>query len=114
KQNLPDSANTVAKIPSPETGISYKVQICAGHKPVPGSHFKTQYKYSDSKVNIEQQGGWLKYTIGLFGVYKDAHDKRDQVTAKYDFPGPFVTAYNEGARITVQEALMITKQQWYQ
>ena len=46
-------------------------------------------------------------------AYKKARNKRESL-GSYKFPGPFVTAYNNGDRITVQEALMITKQDWVQ
>ena len=46
-------------------------------------------------------------------VHKKARNKRESL-GSYKFPGPFVTAYNNGDRITVQEALMITKQDWVQ
>jgi hypothetical protein len=55
--------------------------------------------------------GWFKFTVGGWGTYADARSKRDEL-APYNLPGPFVTAYNSGTRITVQEALMITKQSW--
>ena len=52
---------------------------------------------------------------GRYGNYKEARDQRQAfVQAGHNFPGPFVTAYNNGDRITVQEALLISNQKWIQ
>ena len=72
-----------------------------------------KYSYS-SNFLTENHEGWIKYITGEYGVYKQARDKReDLVAANHNFPGPFVTAYNDGQRITVQEALMISNQKWF-
>lgn len=93
-------------------GVNYKVQILAAHKTVSNSYIKKRYGYSGS-VDLENHQGWTKYTTGQFNTYRDARDKRESLSS-YNFPGPFVTAYNNGARITVQEALMLTNQKWVQ
>jgi hypothetical protein len=50
----------------------------------------------------------------MYTQYKDARDARVKITTESSkLPGPFVTAYNDGERITVQEALLISKQLWY-
>ncbi len=100
-------------IPDPETGVTYKVQIVAGHNTVGKSYFKKRHNFTDN-FNIENHEGWVKYTTGKFEEYKSARDGRESISANYNFNGPFVTAYSQGERITVQEALMITNQQWYQ
>lgn len=98
--------------PPPATGVNYRVQVCAGHDPVRSSHFEKVYKFTEDQIITENHEGWIKYTIGGFDAYKPARDRREQVTTGYSFPGPFVTAYNNGTRITVQEALMLTRQGW--
>ncbi|RMG83158.1 MAG: hypothetical protein D6707_01580 [Bacteroidetes bacterium] len=104
----------ISNIPPAETGVTYRVQICAGHEQVNVTeHFKKVYKFEEEPVKLENHEGWLKYTIGSYQIYKNAKERRNDVTARYEFPGPFVTAYNQGKRITVQEALMITHQKWY-
>ena len=47
-------------------------------------------------------------------ILKEARDKRNQVWAENNkINDAFVTAYNSGERISVQEALMISKQKWF-
>lgn len=103
---------TGTNIPDPETGVTYKVQIAAAHRVVGEEYFKTRHGF-DEGFGIENHKGWVKYTTGSHGVYKAARDDRERIRNRYDFRGPFVTAYNDGDRITVQEALMITKQKWF-
>lgn len=103
----------VTNIPSPYTGIVYRVQIAAGKKIVELAQIKKTYKFNE-EFYTENHEGWVKYITGQFDVYKAARDKRESlVAAQHNFPGPFVTAYNSGERITVQEALMISNQKWF-
>ena len=101
-------------IPTPETGIVYKVQISAGHREVGRTYFSGRHRYSGT-YDIERHQGWIKYVTGRFGSYAEARDQRvAYVRDGHNFPGPFVTAYNNGARITVQEALLLSNQKWVQ
>jgi hypothetical protein len=103
----------VTSVPNPETGVSYRVQIVAGHNTVGKSYFKSRHSFAENFV-IENHEGWVKYTTGTHNAYRGARDERERINTSYNFMGPFVTAYNDGVRITVQEALMITNQKWYQ
>lgn len=98
-------------IPEPERGIVYKVQIAAGPNTVGKSYFSSRHSFTES-FQIENHEGWVKYTTGSHASYGDARSNRERIRERYNFDGPFVTAYNSGERITVQEALMITNQQW--
>jgi len=108
------AANTMStSVPSPQKGIFYRVQIAAGKNLVNAAYFKSRHSYTDDFI-IENHQGWVKYTMGKFDMYRSARDQRNQInSAGHNFDGPFVTAYNAGDRITVQEALMITKQKWF-
>ena len=104
----------IVNIPEPETGVFYRVQIAAGKNNLKTDMFSKLYAFSEG-YKLENMDGLFKYTTGYFQVYKSARDGRERITAKYDkFKGPFVTAYNDGERISVQEALMITSQKWFQ
>ncbi len=109
-----NTETSLTNTPSASNGVNFRVQVCAGHEQVPSTHFDKTYKFSEEQIFTENHEGWIKYTIGGFTEYKSARDRREQVTAGYSFPGPFVSAYNNGSRITVQEALMINRQHWVQ
>ena len=102
------------RVPAPETGVTYKVQISAAHREVGAAYFAERHNYSGD-FSIERHEGWIKYVTGRFGEYRSARDQRQSyVNGGNNFPGPFVTAYNNGDRVTVQEALMISNQKWAQ
>lgn len=110
----PAEPEAVSNIPAAESGITYKVQISAAHKDVGRDYFIVKHKFHGD-FGIERHQGWIKYLTGKYGQYSDAKARRKNlVSAGHNFPGPFVTAYNEGERITVQEALMISNQRWVQ
>lgn len=109
-----EEVEPVSNVPSPEHGVTYKVQITAAHKDVGREYFISRHKFYDD-FGIERHQGWTKYLTGKYGKYADARNRRNDLVDKgHKFPGPFVTAYNDGQRITVQEALMISNQKWVQ
>lgn len=95
------------------SGVKYRVQIAAGANVVDAAYFQDRHNFT-SAFNVENHQGWVKYTTGSYTLYKDARDSRENINGSgHKFDGPFVTAYNDGTRITVQEALMISSQKWY-
>lgn len=102
----------IVDVPQPETGVFYRVQIAAGKNNLQSATFKKIYNF-DEGYKMENHGSWIKYTTGHHQVYTQARHDRERIKERYSkFQGPFVTAYNDGERITVQEALMITSQKW--
>ncbi|MEO6904363.1 MAG: hypothetical protein ABI315_14580 [Bacteroidia bacterium] len=98
-------------IPTPQGDINYRIQIAALHRAIEAKKLEDRY-HLDQTVNTEMAQGFTKYTVGQHKEYLKARNARELVKSK-GVVGPFVTAYNTGKRITVQEALMITSQQWY-
>ena len=90
--------------------IDYKVQILAGHRIISNKKVSNLYNYK-GEYSLESHNGWIKYTVGSNSEYNKARDSRNELN-NYNFPGPFVTAYNYGERISVQEALILTSQSW--
>lgn len=90
--------------------VDYKVQILAGHRIISDKQVANQFNYN-GEYALETHNGWIKYTVGTNSKYSDARNSRNELK-NYNFPGPFVTAYNYGERISVQEALILTSQNW--
>jgi hypothetical protein len=111
KQNPAPKAVTKVSSPVASKGIVFRVQVCAVHKNVPNNYFNDLFKISD-EVFSETHEGWFKYTTGSYGEYQAARNRRVNLADNGVNTGPFVTAYNNGNRITVQEALMVANQKW--
>ena len=90
--------------------VDYKVQILAGHQIINSLYLAKEFNYKGD-YEIESHMGWIKYTVGNHSEYKKARDSRNELK-NHEFPGPFVSAYNYGERISVQEALILSKQNW--
>jgi len=106
-----NASNVTPSIPAPQSGLNYRVQIMALHNAVDVSYFSL-HKNINVPVNTEMNGGFTKYTVGNYPDYKTVRDAREDFRNR-GIVGPFVVSYNSGTRITVQEALMISHQQWY-
>jgi len=104
------SVEDITSVKDPETRVLYKVQVAALRKQVKANYISKRFKIS-RPVSIESHEGWSKYILGSHTIYREAKEERDYIRRKVE--KAFVTAYNQGERITVQEALMITNQKWY-
>ena len=110
-QSITASTNNNVAIENGE--VNYRVQICALRKKVTTDYFVKSHQINE-KIYLNMHQGWHKYTVGNFNQYVGARDHREDIRNNKKIKGPFVTAYNNGTRITVQEALMITKDKWVQ
>ena len=71
-----------------------------------------KYRITD-KIVDELHEGFSKFMVGNHNLYKEARKHRDIIKSKHGVKDAFIAAYNVGKRITVQEALMVSKQSWF-
>jgi len=123
KKSTSSSENNknVSAITKPSTSVSsssnsgssseiyYKVQVCAVRKSASVDAVGRELQLSES-LDLEMHDGWHKFTLGNFPTYALAKEKRNEKSSLST--QPFVTSYNNGNRITVQEGLMISNQTW--
>ena len=109
--DLPTLTAPSFSVPEPDDGIAYRVQIMACHRDVDQLWFEQHYAFRE-QVDAERHNSWIKYTTGSHAHYRHARNQRERIAQTHALPGPFVTAYLRNSRITVQEALLLSKQNW--
>ena len=92
-----------------KAGLVFRVQIAAGPNRDDPAFYQKKYGISDAVV-IEDHDGLNKYVVGEFGSYRPAKTFSNELRDNNAVEGPFVTAYNNGVRIHVKEALDIAGQ----
>lgn len=112
-ETKPKEETSPKQIEKKEGRANYHIQIGAfTNSKVSASLLKNKFKIEEN-INSEMQGGFSKFMIGDYIDYKKARDKRENVKESNGVKSAFVVAYNDGKRITVQEALMISNQKWF-
>lgn len=107
-----NNETTTTTATTPKSGnVHYSVQIGAFQKSVNAGALGRRYSIKET-VKTEMHDGYTKCILGKYNEYKIARDNRETVKGK-GVSDAFVTAYNSGKRITVQEALMVSNQKWY-
>lgn len=96
-----------------ESMLNYLVQVGAfTNSKVTAQKLKKKFNISET-MRSEMQDGYSKFMIGAHQEYREARDHRERTKTENGVKSAFVVAYNQGKRITVQEALMITNQKWF-
>lgn len=102
---LPETSNDLHRL-LPEKGVYFRVQIAATRNKVNVLQHFRQLKVTD-EVRVEEAEGWYKYTVGSFHTYQEAKKCKDDLLTKTLLKDAFIIAYNNGKRITVQEAIAL-------
>ncbi len=98
--------NTAKNNTSTISGFYYTVQIGASLKPLPKDYFnKYQFNQPVDELFIDNM---YKYSVGKFNTLKEANNYQKYVQQKG--LQCFVVAYQNGKKITIKEALSISKQ----
>jgi len=103
QSRTPTSQPPVTSTPA---GFYYTIQIGASPKPLPKGYFdKYQLNQPVDELFIENM---YKYSVGKFSTLKEANNY--QAIVKQKGLQCFIVAYNNGQKISIKEALAISKQ----
>ncbi|MCC6371981.1 MAG: hypothetical protein IT236_13335 [Bacteroidia bacterium] len=104
--------NEVVTPQKSEADASFQVQVGAfTNGNISSNALKTKFNITEN-IRSEMAGGFVKFMAGSHNEYKKAKDHREILKNNNGVKSAFVVAYNNGKRITVQEALMVTNQKW--
>lgn len=107
-----DSDQMVSELnPAQLPDIQFEVQIAALKKHRVTDYFQQRLNFRH-EVKEERVDDWVKYTHGSFSFYEEARVHRNLLRDEHSVEGPFVVGRREGKRISVQEALTRTGQNW--
>ncbi len=113
KSNTSQKETQIARIQnqSGNAGVYYRIQISASSRKVNARNYFKRFKIFENVI-VERIAEWYKYSIQKHETYAHARNFRNKIWSETPINDAFVVAYNGNNRITVQEALMITNQQW--
>ncbi|HHJ10156.1 MAG TPA: hypothetical protein ENK25_04605 [Bacteroidetes bacterium] len=112
-ENKPGQPMEIVQHPaSAAEGIYFRVQVLATRNPVQIERYIRKH-HIPGKIYREEVNGLFKYTTGIFALYKDARAFVRHMKETTDIDSAFVTAYDNGKRISVREALDRTGQKWF-
>ncbi len=112
-ENKPGLPTEIVRHPAAKArGIYFRVQILATRHPVEIERYMKEH-HIPGKIYRETDNGLYKYATGSFTLYRDARAFVEHLMETSDIDGAFVTAYDNGKRITVREALDRTGQKWF-
>ena len=104
------SQTRAARPPASEArGVVFSVQIAATGNPVNEASYFRQFNVQE-EVIMDVDKGLYKYTVGRFKTYREAKEMRDRLDGTTTLDSPFVCAFRDGKRISVNEALRLTGQ----
>ena len=87
--------------------VSFRVQLAASSEKGNLSDLATKFGVSEKAIREESHNGMFKYTTGEFATLADA--KKFMTSNPKMKQGAFVTGYNNGSRIDLEEAIRLSK-----
>jgi len=87
------------RVLEPGSGTYYRVQLSANLNAIDATTFYRDAGV-DREVQVEQDDGFYKYTVGPFQTYQEALSYRERVERLPDVEGSFVVGYRNGSRIS--------------
>ena len=96
---------------NPIEGLTFAVQLLANHRDLTAKEVSASLDYQGG-YSIFRHEGWHKYLTPEEDTYAAAHTLRSDIWESTLATDAFVTASLEGERISIQEALLLSNQNW--
>ena len=96
---------------SEDIDVRYAVQLLANHRDLTPDELRSSVGFDDS-FHVYRQNGWRKYLTDNVETYVEARNLRSDIWSTTTAFDAFVTASQNGERISVQEALYLSNQSW--
>ncbi|MFL5762805.1 MAG: hypothetical protein ACJ77K_02615 [Bacteroidia bacterium] len=94
-----------------DSGVVYKVQIGAFKDEVPLDIANKFLKIAKKGIkNYKDENGLTIYTVGVYKSYEEANRVKGEVAQEAEITDAFIVAYNNGAKISVEEAKTLSGQ----
>lgn len=87
--------------------VTFRVQLAASSEKGNLSDLSSKFGVSEKDIKEESHNGMFKYTTGEFATLADA--KKFMTSNSKMKQGAFVTGYNNGSRIDLEEAIRLSK-----
>lgn len=107
--NTAASSSPAGKATNTTTGdkVSFRVQLAASSDKSNLSELSSKFGIAEKDIKEESHNGMFKYTTGEFATLADA--KKFMTSNPKMKQGAFVTGYNNGSRIDLEEAIRLSK-----
>jgi hypothetical protein len=109
--------STIAAAPSSPAGkttnttngdkVTFRVQLAASSEKSNVTDLSSKFGVAEKEIREESHNGMFKYTTGEFATLGDA--KKFMTSNPKMKQGAFVTGYNNGSRIDLEEAIRLSK-----
>ena len=92
-----------------DPGVVFKVQIGAFKEEVPLEIANKFLKIARKGIkNYKDTNGLTIYTVGTYKTYEEANAVKMEVISEGDIKDAFMIAYNDGVKISIEEAKTLT------
>ena len=92
---------------TPSEGVVFRIQV-GSFSNYPGNWLRNKLGSYQRELEIVDQGQAFKGIVGSYSTYGEANQTKEDLR-RMGFPDCFTIAFNDGAKVTVKEAILLTK-----
>lgn len=108
EEKLLDAEARTGLYESPWPGVEFAVQVAASRSVSDPDFVREKFGLS-GEVNVNQDEGWYRFSVGRFIKYWKAKEYRNILVTRNQISDAFVVAYKEGKRIMLYDLVSMTE-----